>query len=101
MINTCPPTAFRAVIRLTGDVVTLLRLSLSSRAALGATSRHRGGRPPRVHAQSEASFRAYRGGADASTTEPQNPIIISSHVWSPHFTSFVGSGLYLLPGELS
>ena len=32
-------------------------------------------------------------GTGRSTTEPQNPIIISSHVWSPHFTSFVGSGL--------
>ena len=31
-----PPAAFCAVMRLTGDVVTLLRLSLSSRAALAA-----------------------------------------------------------------
>ena len=30
------PAAFRAVMRLTGDVVTLLRWSLSSRAALAA-----------------------------------------------------------------
>ena len=34
-----PPAAFRAVMRLTGDVVTLLRLSLSSRAALAAENR--------------------------------------------------------------
>ena len=31
-----PPAAFRVVMRLTGDVVTLLRLSLSSRVALAA-----------------------------------------------------------------
>jgi hypothetical protein len=35
---------------------------------------------------------------DHRTPEPDHHLF---HVWSPHFTSFVGSGLYLLPGELS
>ena len=36
-----------------------------------------------------------------STIAPQNPIIISSQVWSPQRTSLVGSGLYLFSAELS
>src|SRR5438093_1205486 len=37
----------------------------------------------------------------AATVYVNHPIIISSQVWSPHFTSFAGSGLYLLFAELS
>src|SRR5262249_44669480 len=55
-------------------------------------------RPLRAHRGRERFLYREPG---AAITEPQKPIIISSHVWSPHFTSFVGSGLYLLPGELS
>ena len=37
----------------------------------------------------------------ASKTTSKNPIIISSQLWSPHFTSFVASGLLGLFTELS
>src|SRR6476469_3671280 len=37
----------------------------------------------------------------ASNTRLKNPIIISSQLWSPHVTSFVGSAASGLFGELS
>src|SRR5256885_6381053 len=43
----------------------------------------------------------FRSGIFASNTTLKKPTIISSQLWSPHTTSFVGSGLSALLGELS
>src|SRR5258708_7575879 len=78
-----------------------------------AESGHRGGKkhrreycPGRCHSVTGfGSFFAFAGiestGIFASNTKLKKPTIISSQLWSPQMTSFLGSGLYRLLGELS